>query len=86
MLVCPGICVVQVRCGVKKEKIFAEGEVIESLPNTFFKVRTDDGREILAYLSGKMRLYYIKVLLGDRVRMEMSPYDETKGRIVLRMK
>lgn len=72
--------------GAKKEKTFTEGEVIENLPNTFFKVRIDDGREILAYLSGKMRLYHIKVLLGDRVRVEMTPYDDTKGRIVLRMK
>lgn len=77
---------VQVMCGVKKEKIFAEGDVIESLPNAFFKVRTDDGREILAHLSGKMRLYYIKVLPGDRVKVEMGPYDATKGRIVLRLK
>jgi translation initiation factor IF-1 len=69
-----------------KQKIMAEGTVLESLPNTFFKVRLDDGPEILAHLSGKMRLYYIKVLPGDRVRVEMTPYDNTKGRIIHRLK
>lgn len=59
---------------------------MENLPNTLFKVKLDDGREILAHLSGKMRLHYIKVLVGDRVRVEMTPYDETKGRIVHRLK
>jgi len=59
---------------------------LENLPNTLFKVALDDGREILAHLSGKMRLNYIKVLPGDRVRMEMTPYDDTKGRIVHRLK
>lgn len=71
---------------MKKEKTFQEGMVLEALPSTLFKVRVDDGREILAHLSGKMRLHYIKVLPGDRVRMEMTPYDETKGRIVHRLK
>ncbi|MBI2121902.1 MAG: translation initiation factor IF-1 [Candidatus Sungbacteria bacterium] len=71
---------------MKKEKNYKEGIVNENLPNTFFKVTLDDGREILAHLSGKMRLNYIKVLPGDRVRMEMTPYDETKGRIVHRLK
>ncbi len=71
---------------MKKEKIFQEGVVLEALPSTLFKVRVNDGREILAHLSGKMRLHYIKVLPGDRVRMEMTPYDETKGRIVHRLK
>lgn len=71
---------------VKQEKTFSEGSVLEALPDTMFKVMLDDGREILAHLSGKMRLHYIKVLPGDRVRVEMTPYDETKGRIVLRMK
>lgn len=61
--------------------------MLENLPNTMFRVRLDsDGREILAHLSGKMRIHYIKVLPGDRVRMEMSEYDTTKGRIVLRHK
>ena len=72
---------------MKKEKLFEEGVVLENMPNTLFRVRLDtDGREILAHLSGKMRIHYIKVLPGDRVRMEMSPYDNTKGRIVLRHK
>lgn len=69
-----------------KEKIYQEGTVLESLPNTLFKVKLNDGRDILAHLSGKMRLHYIKVLVGDRVRVEMTPYDKTKGRIVHRLK
>ena len=71
---------------MKREKIYQEGVVTENLPNTFFRVTLDDGRVILAHLSGKMRLYYIKVLPGDRVRVEMTPYDENKGRIVHRLK
>jgi len=67
-------------------KILAEGSVVEALPSTQFKVRLDNGHEILAYLSGKMRKYYIRILLGDRVRVEMSPYDLTRGRIVYRHK
>jgi translation initiation factor IF-1 len=71
---------------MKKDNTYPEGVVLEALPNTLFKVQLDDGREVLAHLSGKMRLYYIKVLPGDRVRVEMTPYDETKGRIVHRLK
>jgi translation initiation factor IF-1 len=71
---------------MKKDKIYQEGVVLENLPDTRFKVRLDEGREILGHLSGKMRIHHIKVLPGDRVRVEMSPYDGTKGRIVLRMK
>jgi translation initiation factor IF-1 len=67
-------------------KVLAEGSVIEALPSTQFKVRLDNGHEVLAYLSGKMRKYYIRILLGDRVRVEMSPYDLTRGRIVYRHK
>ncbi len=70
----------------KAEKKLEEGVVLENLPNTLFKVELSDGRQILGHLSGKMRIHYIKVLPGDRVRVEMSPYDDTKGRIVLRMK
>ncbi|HEY58739.1 MAG TPA: translation initiation factor IF-1 [Anaerolineae bacterium] len=69
-----------------QDKIEVEGTVIEALPDTQFKVRLDNGHEILAYLSGKMRKYYIRILLGDRVRVEMSPYDLTRGRIVYRYK
>ena len=68
----------------KEDKIDVEGTVIEALPATQFRVRLDNGHEILAYLSGKMRKYYIRILLGDRVRVELSPYDLTKGRIVWR--
>lgn len=71
---------------MKKENIYMEGTVLENLPSTLFRVRLDDGREILAHLSGRMRLHLIKVLPGDRVRVEMTPYDETKGRIVHRLK
>ena len=71
---------------MKKEKILAEGEVLEALPNALFKIKVEDGRQILGHLSGRMRLNYIKVLPGDRVRIEFSPYDETKGRIVHRLK
>lgn len=71
---------------MKKEKTLVEGVVLENLPSTLFKVELQDGRGILAHLSGKMRLNYIKVLPGDRVRVEMTPYDETKGRIVHRLK
>ncbi len=70
----------------KDEKIEVEGTVVEALPNTMFKVRLDNGQEILAYLSGKMRKYYIRILLGDQVRVELSPYDLTRGRIVYRYK
>ena len=68
----------------KDDKIEVEGTVVEALPSTQFKVRLDNGHEVLAYLSGKMRKYYIRILLGDRVRVELSPYDLTRGRIVYR--
>ncbi|MBC7225498.1 MAG: translation initiation factor IF-1 [Anaerolineae bacterium] len=72
--------------GKKEEKLEMEGTVIEALPNTMFKVRLDSGHEVLAYLSGRMRKYYIRVLLGDRVLVELSPYDLTRGRITYRFK
>lgn len=73
--------------GKKKEKaIEVEGTVVETLPNTMFRVELDSGHGVLAYLSGKMRKYYIRVLLGDRVRLELSPYDLTRGRITYRYK
>lgn len=65
-------------------KIKVEGTVIEALPGTQFRVKLDNGHEVLAYLSGKMRKYYIRILLGDRVAVEMSPYDLTRGRITFR--
>ena len=67
-------------------KIQMEGQIIEALPATQFRVRLDNGHEILAYLSGKMRKNYIRILLGDRVRVEVSPYDLSRGRIVYRQK
>ncbi|MGC8880173.1 MAG: translation initiation factor IF-1 [Anaerolineae bacterium] len=69
-----------------KDKLVLEGTVVESLPNTTFRVQLDNGHEMLAYLSGKMRKYYIRVLLGDRVRVEVSPYDLERGRIIYRYK
>ncbi len=63
-----------------------EGVVTECLPNTLFKVKLDDEREVLCMLAGKMRRYYIRVLPGDRVKIEMTPYDEKRGRIVYRFK
>lgn len=70
----------------KEEKIEVEGTVVEALPNTQFLVRLDNDHEVLAYLSGRMRRYYIRILLGDRVRVEMSPYDLERGRITYRYK
>ncbi len=68
------------------DKIRAEGVVIEALPGTQFRVRLENGHEVLAYLAGKMRKYYIRILLGDRVAVEMSPYDLTRGRITFRQR
>ena len=68
----------------KEEKIEVEGVVIEALPNTQFKVELENGHHILAYLAGRMRKRYIRVLLGDRVKVEMSSYDLTRGRITWR--
>ena len=70
----------------KEDKLEIEGTVVEALPNTMFTVKLDNGYEVLAYLSGKMRKYYIRILLGDRVRVELSPYDLTRGRIIYRYK
>ena len=67
-----------------KEKLEVEGTVKQLLPNTQFKVELDNGHEVLAYLSGRMRKYYIRILLGDRVRVEMTPYDIGRGRITYR--
>lgn len=68
----------------EEDKILVEGTVTEALPGTQFRVELDSGHEVLAYLSGKMRKHYIRILLGDQVRLEMSPYDLTRGRIVYR--
>ena len=68
------------------DKLEVEGKVVEALPNTQFLVELDNGHRILAYLSGKMRKYYIRILLGDRVKVEMSVYDPKRGRITYRHK
>lgn len=70
----------------KQEKIEAEGVIKEALPNANFRVTLDDGRELLAHVSGKMRIYRIRILTGDRVKVELTPYDEARGRIVYRYK
>lgn len=68
----------------KEEPIQVEGKVIESLPNAMFRVELDSGHKVLAHISGKMRMHYIRILPGDRVKLELSPYDLTQGRIVQR--
>ncbi len=68
----------------KEETIKLKGEVTESLPNATFRVELEDGRIILCHLAGKMRIYHIKVMVGDQVDLEMTPYDDEKGRIVRR--
>ena len=68
----------------KEEAIEVEGSVIEPLPNAMFKVELDNGHVVLAHISGKMRKYYIRILPGDRVTVELSPYDLTRGRITFR--
>lgn len=68
-----------------QEKIKHEGQVIEALPNATFKVKLDNGQEALAHLSGKLRMNFIRVLIGDRVVIEFSPYDEKRGRITRRL-
>lgn len=70
----------------KKDLIQTEGTVTEALPNATFRVELDNGFRVLAHLSGKMRMHYIKILPGDRVLVELSPYDLTRGRIVYRFK
>jgi len=70
----------------KKETIEVEGEVIEPLPNAMFRVQLSNGHKVLAHISGKIRLHYIRILPGDRVLVELSPYDLTRGRITYRFK
>lgn len=70
----------------KEEAIEVEGKVIEPLPNAMFRVELDNGHKILAHISGKMRMHYIRILPGDRVVVELSPYDLTRGRITYRYK
>jgi len=70
----------------KEDAIEVEGKVVEPLPNAMFRVELDNGHRVLAHISGKMRLHFIKILPGDRVTVELSPYDLTRGRIVYRAK
>tara|TARA_B100000029_G_C17107238_1_gene790152 strand:+ start:145 stop:360 length:216 start_codon:yes stop_codon:yes gene_type:complete len=68
----------------KEKPIEVDGEIKETLPNAMFKVVLDNGHEVLAHVSGKMRMHYIKILPGDKVKLEMSPYDLSKARITFR--
>ncbi|GGJ89150.1 MULTISPECIES: translation initiation factor IF-1 [Deinococcus] len=68
----------------ESDTVRAEGVITEALPNTTFRVQLDTGHDLLAYISGKMRIHYIRILPGDRVVLEISPYDTTRGRIVYR--
>ena len=70
----------------KRQRLEVIRTVVEALPNAMFRVELETGQRVLAYLSGRMRRYYIRVLLGDRVKVELSPYDLEKGRIVYRYK
>jgi translation initiation factor IF-1 len=70
----------------KEEPIEVEGRVIEPLPNAMFKVELENGHRVLAHISGKMRMHFIKILPGDKVTVELSPYDLTRGRIIYRTK
>jgi translation initiation factor IF-1 len=70
----------------KKDAIEVEGTVVEALPNAMFNVKLENGHEILAHISGKMRKFYIRIIPGDKVKVEMSPYDLTRGRITYRAK
>jgi translation initiation factor IF-1 len=70
----------------KEEAVEVEATVVEPLPNAMFKVELENGHKVLAHISGKMRKHFIRILPGDRVRVELSPYDLTRGRIVYRLK
>ena len=68
----------------KEQNIEVDGEIIETLPNAMFKVNLENGHVVLAHVSGKMRMHYIKILPGDKVKLELSPYDLSRGRITFR--
>ena len=70
----------------KEPAIEIDGEIVETLPNAMFKVKLENGHQVLAHISGKMRMFYIRLLPGDKVKLEMSPYDLTKARITFRYK
>ncbi len=69
-----------------KDKIEVEGKILESLPNAMFRVEIEGGKVILGHISGKMRVHHIRILPGDKVKLELSPYDLTRGRIIYREK
>lgn len=71
---------------VKEDAIEVEGTIEQPLPNAMFRVKLDNGHEVLAHISGKMRMHFIRILPGDRVRLELSPYDLSRGRITFRYK
>jgi len=70
----------------KEDAIQVEGRVVETLPNAMFRVELENGHRVLAHISGKMRMHFIKILPGDKVTLELSPYDLTRGRIIFREK
>lgn len=70
----------------KEDTIEMQGEVVENLPNATFRVKLENGHVLLGYISGKMRMHYIRILPGDKVTLELTPYDLTKGRIIFRAK
>ena len=70
----------------KEETIQMQGEIAETLPNATFRVKLENGHKVLAHISGKMRMHYIRILPGDKVKVELSPYDLTRGRITFRIK
>ena len=89
LAICSQIAVKIIQGGInlaKEDVIEVEGVVVETLPNTNFKVELENGHQILAHISGKLRMNYIKILPGDRVKVELSPYDLNRGRITWRAK
>ena len=82
----PGFTCPRTEIMAKEEAIEVEGRVIEPLPNAMFRVELENGHRVLAHISGKMRMHFIKILPGDKVTVELSPYDLTRGRIVYRTK
>ena len=71
---------------VKEKNIEVDGTILETLPNAMFRVKLENGHEVLAHVSGKMRMHYIKILPGDKVKLELSPYDLSRGRVTFRYK
>lgn len=76
----------EIKISKKEDTIEIEGTILEALPNAMFRVELDNGHKILGHISGKMRMHYIKILPGDKVKVELSPYDLSRGRIIYRKK